>query len=101
MASQSDLATTQRDLDATLSALAEAGAAERPNLECRIAGLLDRALAIRANDLSDLEVRLRAIRVLVVGMGEPGLLLNLVDAALADVDALKARSSLSAGPSNG
>jgi len=52
---------------------------------------LDRALTIRANDLSDLEVRLRAIRVLVVGMGEPGLLLNLVDAALADVEGLKAK----------
>ena len=57
----------------------------------RIAGLLDRALTIRANDLSDLEVRLRAIRVLVLGMGEPGLLLNLADAALADVEGLKAK----------
>mgnify|MGYP001228361268 CR=1 FL=1 len=91
MASQSDLVTAQRDLDATLDALARAGSAERPNLECRIAGLLDRALTIRANDLSDLDVRLRAIRVLVVGMGEPGLLLNLVDAALADVEGLKAK----------
>jgi hypothetical protein len=91
VASQSDLVTAQRDLDATLEALAQAGSAERPNLECRIASLLDRALTIRANDLSDLEVRLRAIRVLVVGMGEPGLLLNLVDAALADVEGLKAK----------
>ena len=91
MGSTSDLATTQRVLDATLAALGEAGSAERRNLECRIADLQDRALSTRAQDLDDLEVRLRAIRVLVVGMGEPGLLLNLVDAALADVESLKAK----------
>ncbi|HSO43884.1 MAG TPA: hypothetical protein VLR47_13780 [Rhodospirillales bacterium] len=90
MGSQSNLAATQRALEATLTARATAGSAELPNLECRIASLQDRALATRANDLDDLDVRLRAIRVLVVGMGEPGLLLNLVDAALADVDCLKA-----------
>jgi len=33
VASQSDLVTAQRDLDATLDALAQAGSAERPNLE--------------------------------------------------------------------
>lgn len=92
MAPRSNLMAAQRELDVTLAALAEAGSAERPHLECRVAGLLDRALTIRANDLTDLEVRLRAIRVLVVGMGEPGLLLNLVDAAIADVEGLKART---------
>ncbi len=92
MAQRSNLVAAQRELDVTLAALAEAGSAERPNLECRVAGLLDRALTIRAHDLADLEVRLRAIRVLVVRMGEPGLLLNLVDAALADVEGLKART---------
>lgn len=91
MSSRSDLAAMQHAIDMTLAALGTCGSAERPNLECRIASLQDQALSIRANDLDDLEVRLRAIRVLVVGMGEPGLLLNLVDAALADVDALKAR----------
>lgn len=90
MNSNSDLAATQRALEATLAALSTAGPAERPNLECRIADLQDRALTTRANDLDDLEVRLRAIRVLVVGLGEPGLLLHLIDAALADVRSLKA-----------
>jgi hypothetical protein len=87
----SELAATQRALEASLDALAAAGSAERPNLECRIASLQDRALSTRAGDHDDLEVRLRAIRSLVAGMGEPGLLLHLVDAALADVDALKAK----------
>lgn len=91
MGSRSDLEATQRALDATPAALDEAGSAELPNLECRIASLQDRALSTRAQDLDDLEVRLHAIRVLVVGMGEPGLLLNLVDAALADVGSLKAK----------
>lgn len=91
MGSRSDLATTQRALDATLARLGNVGVAERPNLECRIASLQDRALCTRAEDLDDLEVRLRAIRVLVVQMGEPGLLLNLVDAALTDVGSLKAK----------
>lgn len=89
MGSQSDLAAAQRALEAMLAALATAGSAEGPNLECRIASLQDRALATRAEDLDDVEVRLRAIRVLVVGLGEPGLLLHLVDAALADVEGLK------------
>lgn len=92
MSPQSKLMTAQRDLEATLAALTAAGSAERPNLECRIASLMDQALTIRASDLADLEVRLRAIRVLVVGMGEPGLLLNLVDAALADVQSLQAKA---------
>jgi hypothetical protein len=83
MSLKSDLAATQRALEAMFGALGTAGSAERPNLECRIASLQDRALATRAHDLDDLEVRLRAIRVLVVEMGEPGLLLNLVEAALA------------------
>lgn len=91
MSSNSDRAATQRALEASLDALAAAGAAERPNLECRIASLQNQALSARAGDLDDLEVRLRAIRSLVAGMGEPGLLLHLVDAALADVDALKAK----------
>ncbi len=72
MGSQSDLAAAQRALEAMLAALATAGSAEQPNLECRIASLQDRALATRAEDLDDVEVRLRAIRVLVVGLGEPG-----------------------------
>jgi hypothetical protein len=91
MKSNSDLAATQRALEATLAALDTAGSAERPNLECRIASLQDQALVTRARDLDDVEVRLRAIRVLVVGLGEPGLLLHLVDAALADVRSLKAK----------
>ena len=91
MASHSDLAAAQRDLEATLTALGTAGTAERPNLECRIAGLQGRALSIRAQDLDDVGVRLRAIRALIVFLGEPGLLLNLVDAALADIDSLKVK----------
>lgn len=84
------LADSKRQLDAAMGALAACGSAERANLECRIAGLQDRFLAKRAISLDELAVRLGVIREMVAGLGEPGLLLNTVDAALADVDALAA-----------
>jgi len=46
---------------------------------------LDKALAA----LGDVEARLGAIREIVAGLGEGGYLLNLVDAAIADVRTLR------------
>lgn len=89
MAAPARLIDTKRELDAAMTALADCGSAERSNLECRIAGLQDRFLARRASSLDDVAVRLGAIRALVASLGEAGLLLNLVDAALADVEALQ------------
>lgn len=89
MGGKDRLRDVKRDLDAAMGALAACGSAERPNMECRVASLQDRFLARRARSLEDLGVRLDAIRAVVLSLGEPGLLANLVDAARADVEALK------------
>lgn len=87
------IATLARALDATADAMATAPASMTANLECRLAGLQDRFLATRAVTLADLEARLRQIRAIVAGLGEPGYLLHLVDAALADIAAMNAEPS--------
>ena len=89
MSQQGGLRDAKRELDAAAAALLSCGSAERPNIECRVASLQDRFLAREATSLDDLAARLDVIRALVVTLGEPGLLLNMVDAARADVEALK------------
>jgi len=83
------VAETKRDLDKALAALGEPGAGARGNLECRVNDLQVRLLGTRARDLGDVEARLMTIREIVAGLGEGGYLLNLVDAAIADVGALR------------
>ena len=83
------VAQTKRDLDKALAALGEPGAGARANLECRVNDLQVRLLDTPARDLGDVEARLGAIREIVAGLGEGGYLLNLVDAAIADVRTLR------------
>ncbi len=79
------LADTKRAMDQARAALSEEGSGAVGMLECRLAGLQDTFLATPATDWRDLEARLMAIREIVVGLGEKGYLLHLVDAALADL----------------
>lgn len=89
MSQRGGLRDAKRELDAAAAALRSCGSAERPNIECRVASLQDRFLTRQATSLDDLAARLEVIRALVATLGEPGLLLNMVDAARADVEALK------------
>lgn len=86
------LAETKRELDLALVALATPGAGAIGNLECRVADLQVRLLA-PARSLADIAARLTLIRDLVAGLGQPGYLLQLVNATLADVERLHAKSS--------
>ena len=82
------LAETKRELDLALQALATPGAGSIGNLECRVAELQVRLLA-PARSLTDVQARLTLIRDLVAGLGQPGYLLQLVSATLADVERLQ------------
>jgi hypothetical protein len=84
-----DLRELKRTLDQATSALESAEAAMLPNLMCRVSDLQDRFLKAEARSLGDVEARLTAIRDLVRGLGPAGFLLHLVDAAIADVRALR------------
>ena len=97
MSQQDGLRDAKRELDAAVAALLTCGSAERPNIECRVASLQDRFLTRQATSLDDLAARLDVIRALVLTLGEPGLLLNMVDAARADVEALKQAESAPPG----
>lgn len=92
------LAETRRELDHALAALATPGAGALGNLECRVADLQVRFLATPARSLAEVATRLALIRDLVAGLGQPGYLLQLVDAALADVERLRVESD--EGPLN-
>lgn len=84
------LAGLRRQLANAEAALRTPGAGAIGNLECRVADLQARLLATPARSLADLEARLALIRDVVAGLGPAGYLLNLVDAALADVRGLAA-----------
>lgn len=86
----SELALTKREMDLAADALATAGAGSIENLECRMADLQVRFLTTPARTLPEISLRLEAIRSLVAGLGEPGYLLQLVDATLNDVRGLSA-----------
>lgn len=82
------VAQLQRELAKAEAALTEPGSGARGTLECRVSDLQQRVLATPAAGLADVEARLVVIRDLVLGLGEPGYLLQLVDATLADVRAM-------------
>lgn len=86
----SELALTKREMDLAADALATAGAGSIGNLECRMADLQVRFLTTPARTLPEISLRLEAIRSLVAGLGEPGYLLQLVDATLNDVRGMSA-----------
>lgn len=88
---------TARELAQATRALAEAGEANVANLECRLADLQHRLLQSPARSLADIEARLETIRFLVAGLGPRGFLLDLVEATLADVRALRGGTEPSAG----
>ncbi|TVR97353.1 MAG: hypothetical protein EA406_09825 [Rhodospirillales bacterium] len=85
----SNLSVLEQELATALEALTAPGAGARGNLECRASDLQQRYLATPAKTLDDVESRLRVIRDIVAGLGEPGYLLHLVDATLADLRALR------------
>lgn len=89
----SELALTKREMDLAADALATAGAGSIGNLECRMADLQVRFLTTPARTLPEISLRLEAIRSLVVGLGEPGYLLQLVDATLEDLRRLSATNA--------
>ena len=88
--SGTSVANTKRELDKAAAALDEPGAGARANLECRLSDLQVRFISTRAQSLADVEARLVLIRDMVTALGEPGYLLNVVDATLADVRVMQA-----------
>jgi hypothetical protein len=87
--SEPSVAATKRELDRATAALAEPGAGALANLECRVSDLQVRFLSTPARDLADIEARLQSIREMVVAIGDAGYLLNVVDATLEDVRAMR------------
>jgi hypothetical protein len=85
-----NVASLARELRRAIAALDEPGAGARGNLECRLAELQERVLATPARTLSDVEARLVIMRDVVASLGEPGYLLQLIDATLADVRSMAA-----------
>lgn len=84
-----NVAELERELARAMSALREPGSGAIANLECRVADLQHRLLATPARNLEDLDARLVVIRELVASLGEPGYLLHLVEATLADVRVMR------------
>ena len=87
--SEPSVAATKRELDRATAALAEPGAGALANLECRVSDLQVRFLSIPSRDLADIEARLQSLREMVVAIGDAGYLLNVVDATLEDVRAMR------------
>jgi len=90
--SKPSVAATKRELDHAAAALAEPGAGALANLECRVSDLQVRFVSTPAQDLADIEARLQLIREMVAAIGSPGYLLNVVDATLEDVRAMRAEN---------
>lgn len=88
--SRTSVVNLERELRKAMAALDEPGAGGRANLECRVADLQQRVLATPARSLADIEARLIVIRELAASLGEPGYLLQLIDATLADIRAMRA-----------
>lgn len=89
--SQSSVAATKRDLDKASAALDQPGAGALTNLECRVSDLQVRFISTPAQNLDDIAARLELIRSMVAELGPAGYLLNVVDATLNDVRAMRAR----------
>ena len=87
--SEPSVAATKRELDRATAALDEPGAGALANLECRVSDLQVRFLSIPSRDLADIEARLQSLREMVVAIGDAGYLLNVVDATLEDVRAMR------------
>jgi hypothetical protein len=85
-----NVTSLERELRRAIAALDEPGAGARGNLECRVADLQERILVTPARTLSDVEARLVIMRDVVTRLGEPGYLLHLIDATLADVRSMAA-----------
>lgn len=85
------VAATKRDLDKASAALDQAGAGALANLECRVSDLQVRFIATPARTLDDIEARLELIRTMVASLGPAGYLLNVVDATLEDIRAMRTR----------
>jgi hypothetical protein len=85
-----NVASLERELRQAIAALDEPGAGARGNLECRVADLQERILVTPARTLSDVEARLVIMRDIVASLGEPGYLLHLIEANLADVRSMAA-----------
>ncbi|MGF1641927.1 MAG: hypothetical protein ACFCUO_13350 [Rhodospirillales bacterium] len=83
------VAATKRELDHALAALADPGAGSVANLECRVSDLQVRLIATPARDLADVEARLELVRRLVTEVAGPGYLLEVVEATLGDVRAMR------------
>ena len=88
---QDRLAELKREIDHAMSALPKIETSALSNLMCRISDLQSRFLGAEARTLAELEIRLGMIRDIVAGLGEPGFLLHLVDAAVNDVRGLQSR----------
>jgi hypothetical protein len=85
-----NVTSLERELRRAIAALDEPGTGARGNLECRVADLQERILVTPARTLSDVEARLVIMRDVVTSLGEPGYLLHLIDATLADVRSMAA-----------
>ena len=90
--SKPSVASTKRELDHATAALSEPGAGALANLECRVSDLQVRFISIPARDLADIEARLQLIREMVAAIGSAGYLLNVVDATLEDIRAMRAEN---------
>lgn len=84
----SSVAGLEHELRKALASLDEPGAGARGTLECRVADLQQRVLATPARSLADVEARLLVMRAVAASLGEPGYLVHLIDATLADVRAI-------------
>lgn len=85
----------QRELSQTERAVHDAGAGTGAigTLECRLADLQGRLLTTGARSLDDVVAKLEVARSLVEGLGPRGYLLDLIDAILADVCALRSEDA--------
>lgn len=85
----------QRELSQTERAVHDAGAGAGAigTLECRLADLQGRLLTTGARSLDDVVAKLEVARSLVEGLGPRGYLLDLIDAILADVCALRSEDA--------
>lgn len=92
-AGQDSLGELKREIDHAMNALPKIETSALSNLMCRISDLQSRFLGTEARTLADLEIRLGMIRDIVAGLGEPGFLLHLIDAALNDVRLLQGQQS--------
>jgi hypothetical protein len=80
----------ERELRQAMASLNEPGSGARGTLECRVADLQQRLLVTPARSLADLEARLLVMRTVAASLGEPGYLVHLIDATLADIRSMRA-----------